>query len=210
MDISGEYRIAAPRQEVWDALNDPAILKQCIDGCETLDRISDTELEGKVLAKVGPVKARFNGTLTLSDLNPPESYTIAGEGTGGPAGFAKGRANVTLADDDGTTILRYALHANVGGKLAQLGARLIAGTAKKTADDFFGRLCMLLVPPIGADGDTAGGGSDEGHQAQAAIGAPAATAALPLAAKARQGLSPVIWIGSVILLVLALVYAYSG
>ena len=199
MDMSGEYRIAAPRQKVWDALNDPAIIKQCIAGCETLDWVSETELAGKVLAKIGPVKARFNGTLVLSDLNPPESYTIAGEGTGGTAGFAKGRANVTLVEDDGATVLRYALHANIGGKLAQLGARLIAGTAKKTADDFCLRLCALLAPAEAAATET------QADTPSCGLG-PAPT---PAEAGAQPGISPLVWIGGVILLVVFLVYAYG-
>src|SRR6478609_7798177 len=101
MDMSGEYRIPAPREKVWQALNDPAILKQCIPGCESLEKTSDTEMNGKVTAKVGPVTARFGGKVTLSDLDPPNSYRISGEGTGGPAGFAKGGATVALRDDNG-------------------------------------------------------------------------------------------------------------
>jgi carbon monoxide dehydrogenase subunit G len=150
MDMSGEYRIAAPREKVWQALNDPAILKQCIPGCESLEKLSDTEMNGKVTAKVGPVTARFGGKVTLSDLDPPNSYRISGEGTGGPAGFAKGGATVSLSDDSGATVLNYKVDANVGGKLAQIGSRLIDGTARKMADDFFARFAGIVGAPAEA------------------------------------------------------------
>ena len=145
MDMSGEYRIEAPRDRVWDGLNDPEVLKQCIPGCEEINKISDTEFAAKVTAKVGPVKAKFSGQVTLSDMVPPESYRITGEGKGGAAGFAKGGAVVRLSEDGTATLLNYEVHANVGGKLAQLGARLISGTAKKMADDFFGRFAATIA-----------------------------------------------------------------
>jgi hypothetical protein len=147
MDMTGEYRIAAPRDKVWQSLNDPAILQQCIPGCEALEKISDTELDGKVKAKVGPVSARFGGKVTLSDLDPPNSYKISGEGTGGAAGFAKGGAAVDLRDDNGATVLSYKVEANVGGKLAQIGSRLIEGAARKMADDFFSRFAAIVGAP---------------------------------------------------------------
>ena len=145
MDMTGEYRIPAPRQRVWEALNDPEVLRQAIPGCEQLDKVSDTELTARVKAKVGPVSATFNGKVTLGDLNPPESYTISGEGSGGMAGFAKGGANVHLTDEGTDTLLRYDAKADVGGKLAQIGSRLIQGTAKKMADDFFGRFSRIVA-----------------------------------------------------------------
>src|ERR1700691_4573801 len=120
MDMTGEYRITAPRTKVWAALNDPEILKQCIPGCEEIDKQSDTEMTAKVTAKVGPVKARFTGKVTLSDLDPPNGYRISGEGSGGPAGFAKGGATVHLVDDGNATLLSYTVDAHVGGKLAQI------------------------------------------------------------------------------------------
>ena len=144
MDMTGEYRIPAPRQRVWEALNDPEILKAAIPGCEELNKLSDNELEARVKAKVGPVSATFTGKVTLNDLNPPESYRIAGEGKGGAAGFAKGGAEVNLAEDGADTILRYSAKADVGGKLAQIGSRLIQGTAKKMADDFFGKFSAIV------------------------------------------------------------------
>jgi carbon monoxide dehydrogenase subunit G len=138
MKMTGEEIIAAPRQVVWDALNDPDVLKQCITGCEEIKKKSDTELEAKVTAKVGPVKASFVGAVKLSKLNPPRSYVISGEGKGGVAGFAKGGATVQLSDTaDGHTKLSYDVDAQVGGKLAQIGSRLIDSTAKKMATDFF-------------------------------------------------------------------------
>ena len=137
MDIKGEYLIPMPREAVWAALNDVAVLKQAIPGCETLTRRSDTEIDAVVTAKVGPVKASFKGQVTLSDLDPPNGYTIRGEGKGGVAGFAKGGAKVRLVDAPGGTLLLYDVEASVGGKLAQIGQRLIDSAAKKLADDFF-------------------------------------------------------------------------
>lgn len=137
MDMTGEYRIPAPKQVVWEALNDPETLKACIPGCETIEKQSDTEMTATVKAKVGPVSARFKGKVTLSDIDPPNSYRINGEGQGGPAGFGKGGANVSLTEEDGLTVLRYQANAQVGGKLAQIGARLVDGAAKKIADEFF-------------------------------------------------------------------------
>lgn len=137
MEMSGEYKINASRQKVWDALNDPEILKQSIPGCEEIEQQSPTEMTAKVTAKVGPVKAKFAGQVELTDLDPPNSYRISGEGKGGAAGFAKGGANVALEEDGDGTLLKYHVDAQVGGKLAQLGARLIDGTAKKMASQFF-------------------------------------------------------------------------
>ncbi|MEZ2130926.1 MULTISPECIES: carbon monoxide dehydrogenase subunit G [unclassified Sinorhizobium] len=137
MDLTGEERITAPRDAVWAALNNPDILKQCIPGCQSLEMRSPTELAATVKIKIGPVSATFNGEVTLSNINPPESYTISGEGKGGIAGFAKGGADVTLKEDGGETILSYVVNAQVGGKLAQLGARLIDSTSKKLAQQFF-------------------------------------------------------------------------
>jgi carbon monoxide dehydrogenase subunit G len=137
MDMTGEYRIAAPRDEVWKALNDPEVLRACIPGCEELTKKSDTEMSAVVVQKVGPVKARFEGEVELTNINAPASYTIQGEGKGGVAGFAKGGADVTLADEGDETVLSYVVRATVGGKLARLGSRLIDSTAKKVANQFF-------------------------------------------------------------------------
>ncbi len=143
MDMTGEYKIAAPRARVWAALNDPEVLRQAIPGCEDVKKLSDTELEASARAKIGPVSARFSGKVTLSDLNPPQGYTLTGEGSGGAAGFAKGEAKVTLSEDGDATILRYTVKAIIGGKLAQLGQRLVDGAAKKMADEFFEKFSEL-------------------------------------------------------------------
>lgn len=151
MDMSGERRIAAPRLRVWDALNDTAILKSCIPGCETLEKEGDT-LRATAAIKIGPISARFAGKIALSDLDPPNSYRISGEGQGGVAGFAKGGADVRLADDGPGTILTYVVKAQVGGKIAQLGARLIDATSKQMADLFFDRFsAMVAIPDTAAD-----------------------------------------------------------
>ncbi|KQZ15528.1 MULTISPECIES: carbon monoxide dehydrogenase subunit G [unclassified Mesorhizobium] len=136
--IEGEERIAAPIGKVWEALNDPAVLKESIPGCQSLEMKSDTEMAAIVVLKIGPIKATFNGEVTLKNLNPPNSYTIQGEGKGGIAGFAKGGADVNLTEDGpDATILKYAAKADVGGKIAQLGSRLIMSTSKKLAGQFF-------------------------------------------------------------------------
>ena len=145
MDMTGEYIIAAPRQKVWEALNDPKILKQCIPGCEEMQKISPTEFTAKVNVKVGPVSARFGGKVQLLDLDPPNGCRISGEGSGGIAGSAKGGATVKLVDAPGGTKLSYSIEAQVGGKLAQIGSRLIDGTARKYAKDFFSRFAAIVA-----------------------------------------------------------------
>ena len=147
MDVDGEERIAAPRDAVWQALNDPDVLKQCIPGCQSLDRRSPTELVTTIRIKIGPVAASFNGEITLSNINAPESYTISGEGKGGIAGFGKGTADVVLVEDGGETILRYSAKAQVGGKLAQLGSRLIDSTSRKLAQQFFADFNAIVAKP---------------------------------------------------------------
>lgn len=148
MDMSGTERIEAPIGAVWQALNDPEILRQAIPGCESLDKTSDTDMTAKVVLKIGPIKAKFEGAVALSNLVPPRSYTISGEGKGGMAGFAKGGAEVALeADGDAATVLTYNVKAEVGGKIAQLGSRLIDSTAKKLAGEFFSRFAALVAGP---------------------------------------------------------------
>ena len=137
MEMTGEYVIPAPRATVWAALNDINVLRDAIPGCETIAQVAPDQIEATVTAKVGPVKASFKGLVTLSDLDPPNGYTIRGEGKGGAAGFARGGAKVRLSDAPGGTRLSYTVDAAVGGKLAQIGSRLIDATAKKLADDFF-------------------------------------------------------------------------
>ena len=147
MEIKGEYKIAAPREKVFAALNDPSVLKACIPGCESLEKVSDTEMTAKVRLRIGPVSASFSGKVTLSDIDPPNGYKISGEGQGGVAGFAKGGAVVTLREEEGGTLLDYNADAQVGGKIAQVGARLITGTARKLADEFFGKFADAINNP---------------------------------------------------------------
>jgi carbon monoxide dehydrogenase subunit G len=188
MDMTGEYRIPAARETVWRALNDAEILKQCIPGCETVEKVSDTEFTARVAVAVGPVKAKFNGKVTLADLQPPESYTISGEGQGGVAGFGKGSANVRLdAETAAMTVLRYTAQASVGGKLAQIGTRLVDATARKLADEFFSRFATVVAAPA---------------EPAAAAAEPTAASAEPVspetpptaAAPTRPALAPIVWI----------------
>lgn len=180
MQITGSFTVPAPRQRVWEALNDPEILRQCIPGCEQLNRVGDNEFEGKVVAKVGPVKASFSGRVTLSDLDPPNGYTISGEGKGGVAGFAKGNAKVQLRDDGAGTALDYTADASVGGKLAQIGGRLIEAAANQTAEGFFAKFSQLVM----AGGTAAAAAPPEPGAASTA--APAPPPGLSTPAKARR------------------------
>ncbi|MFZ1104787.1 MAG: carbon monoxide dehydrogenase subunit G [Hyphomicrobiaceae bacterium] len=144
MDMTGSRRIAASRQKVWAALNDPDILRQCITGCESLEMQSPTDMTARVKLAVGPVRATYNGKVKLIDIDPPNGYRIVGEGSGGVAGFARGGAVVRLVDDGGGTLMTYDVKADVGGKLAQLGGRLIDSTAKRFADEFFEKFAELV------------------------------------------------------------------
>ena len=146
MTMNGEYELSVPPQAVWEKLNDAATLKACIPGCEQLDKTSDTEFQAVATVKIGPVKAKFKGKVTLSDLDPPNGYTISGQGDGGVAGFAKGSATDKLAPKNGGTVLSYNVDAQIGGKLAQLGQRLVNGAAKKIADDFFANFANAVNP----------------------------------------------------------------
>ena len=137
MELADEIIINAPKDQVYAALNDPAVLKQCIPGCEELIQHSDTELEAKVVLKVGPVKARFGGEVTLDKSGAPDAFSLSGQGNGGAAGHAKGGADVTLTAEGDTTVLKYVAKAQIGGKIAQMGSRLIQSTAKKLAGKFF-------------------------------------------------------------------------
>ncbi len=185
MKMTGEFSIAAPREAVWQALNDPEVLKHCIPGCDEIVKRSDTEFDAKVTAKVGPVRTKFTGQVTLSDIDPPNGYKITGEGKGGAAGFARGGAEITLEARDGGTLLRYTVTASVGGKLAQVGSRLVDGVAHKMADQFFTRLTEQLQPAVAAPPEVA-------VEAPPPVAEPAA---------APGGLSPAIWIGGVVVIV---------
>jgi carbon monoxide dehydrogenase subunit G len=160
MEIKGEYQIDSRREDVWRALNDPEMLRKCIPGCESLEQIGDTEFTAVVMAAIGPVRARFKTKLSLENLKPPESYTLVGESKAGVAGFGRGSADVTLTEVDGGTLLRYTADFKIGGKLAQVGSRLVLGATRKTADDFFGKFSREMNPAAAKiDTDEAGGGS---------------------------------------------------
>lgn len=144
MELNDEVTINAPKARVYEALNDPEILEQCIPGCEELTQHSDTELEAKVVLKVGPVKARFSGNVQLDKSGAPDAFSLSGQGNGGAAGHAKGGADVTLEETDGVTTLKYIAKAEIGGKLAQLGGRLIQSTSKKLAAKFFKKFAEVV------------------------------------------------------------------
>jgi len=186
MEMTGEHRLPMPREAVWQALNDPDVLSRCIPGCESLEKTAENAFNARVAAKVGPVKARFSGTVQLTDIEPPERYTLTGEGKGGAAGFAKGQASVTLVDDGGGTILSYRVKADVGGKLAQLGGRLINGAAQKMASQFFDNLGASL-------------------DAAAKPAAPEGAAPSEVVTAKAGGISPAVWaIGLIALVVILL------
>ena len=197
MDMTGEFRIPAPRQKVWEALNDPDVLKQSIPGCEEIEKLSPTELQAKVTAKVGPVRARFGGKVVLSELDPPNGYKITGEGSGGAAGFAKGGATVRLADDTGGTRLSYTVEAHVGGKLAQIGSRLIDATARKMADEFFANFARVV-----------GGPPPAAAAAPEAAGVAPTPSAPATAAPPGPRLSPVVWVAGLVVVVAVLLYLF--
>lgn len=178
MKLTGEQKIAASRQQVWERLNDPEVLKQCIPGCQSLEKTSDERFNAVVAIKIGPIGARFVGAVTLSELNPPNSYVITGEGQAGPAGFAKGSAHVRLADDPEGTLLSYEVDADVGGRMAQLGGAIIDATAKQLANSFFTRFRDVVAPPT--DSTSAGA-------APSAAGGAAASAARPAAQAPVEG-----------------------
>jgi len=206
MDLTGEYRIPAPRDDVWRALNDPNVLQKCIPGCESVEKLSDTEFTAKVVLKIGPMTAKFSGKGTLSNLDPPKGYTITGEGQGGVAGFGKGKADVALEVDGNVTVMRYKAEAQVGGKMAQLGARLIDSTAKKLADEFFGRFAASMSPAAPAETPSpeevpeaaAGGAVTPGKVGTAAGGADSGTR-----------LKPAVWVPVLIVVVAAILWWFS-
>jgi carbon monoxide dehydrogenase subunit G len=193
MDMTGERHIAAPRARVWEALNSPEVLKASIPGCDSMEKIGETELKASLAVKIGPIAARFTGKVQLVDLDPPNSYRIEGEGQGGVAGFAKGGASVRLAEAEGGTLLTYDVKAQVGGKIAQLGARLIDATAKQMADAFFNNFsaAVMAAEPVAETAD----------HAPAPIVAPAPVAAISifdLIPSEIAGLPIVAWIGMAI------------
>jgi len=191
MDLTGEYRIPAPQQKVWEALNDPEVLRACIAGCESVDKTSDTEMTAVVNAKVGPLRARFNGKVTLSNINPPTGYTLTGEGQGSAGvGFARGSVDVNLREESGETVLSYVVTATVGGKLAQVGSRLIDSVAQQQAKHFFGKLTEQFAA-----------------EAPAVAAGALAPAAAPTPAKSNFGY--VFWPALLFVVMLILLYALA-
>ena len=227
MDMTGERRIAAPKQTVWDGLNDPAVLKAAIPGCKSLEKLSDTDLKATAAIKIGPIAAQFTGKVQLLDLDPPNSYRIAGEGQGGVAGFANGGAKVNLADDGAGTLLTYEVKAQVGGKIAQLGARLIDATAKQMADQFFDRFSAQVSPPAPAavaaspnliPANALGSDATIGTPPQNPIVAPvahlpdaepAAISLFSLIPKAPYGIPLIAWVGGAVF-ALIFIMLFSG
>ena len=198
MDMTGERRIAAPRQTVWDALNDTATLKASIPGCESLELTGEHQMKAVAVVKLGPISARFNGAVTLSDIDAPNSYTITGEGQGGVAGFAKGGAKVFLTDDSDATLLKYEVHAQVGGKLAQLGARLIDATAKQMAEQFFTKFSdevQKLVPPEASPAKATAPAEVRTEMRPPAVAPPSAIGLLDMVPREPFGLPFMGWIG---------------
>ena len=200
MDMSGDILINANQQSVWDALNDADVLLKAIPGAQSVEKTSDTEFSAVAKNKIGPVTAKFKGTVTLSDIDAPNGYTISGQGSGGAAGFAKGSAKVTLSDEGGLTRLSYEVHATVGGKLAQIGQRLVDSSAKKMADEFFDTFSAIVGGPLD---DVTGL-----HPDSDAI-APTDAPLLPDEDFA-EGLSPWTWGPAVIIIGLALAWFFSG
>ncbi len=197
MDMSGERRIAAPREKVWSGLVDPVVLKVAIPGCESLEKTSDTEMNATAAVKIGPIAARFAGKVHLHDLDPPRSYRLEGEGQGGVAGFARGSATVVLDEDGDYTLLKYDVHAQVGGKIAQLGARLIDATARQYADIFFDRFAAAVsAPPVESAPETVIAATEE---ALAPVARPAFDV-LEMMPRESFGLPLVAWVGIVIYL----------
>ena len=201
MDMTGERRIPASRETVWQALNDPEVLRSSIPGCESLEKLSPTEMKAIAAVRVGPISARFTGAVQLTDLDPPNGYAIGGEGQGGVAGFAKGGAKVRLEEEAGETLLRYEVHAQVGGKIAQLGARLIDATAKQMADQFFDRFSAQVAPSPDTERLFPAAPSEEvAHPVLPPPNPPAAISAFALIPREPFGLPLVAWIGGVIYL----------
>ncbi len=200
MELTGETRIEASRQTVWDALCNPEILARCIDGVESLQASGENRFDGVLNAKVGPVKAKFSGSVELTEMDPPNRYVLVGEGKGGVAGFAKGSAEVVLTDDaGGTTLLSYVARAQVGGKLAQLGTRLIEGTAKGYASSFFERFKEEVETPSATAPAPVVPSADPEQAAATAV------------TEASKGIAPIVWVGGLIaLVVIVLVLLYGG
>ena len=233
MKMKGEFRVPTDRETVWRALNDTEVLKECLPGCQEIEKTSDTEMAATLVIKVGPVKATFKGGVTLSDLDPPNGYTISGQGQGGTAGFASGEAKVKLVEEEGATVVQYDVDAKVGGKLAQIGSRLIDSTAKKLAKQFFDKLAEKL-----GGGEEAEAAAEPAPEAATAAptepapapdpapappepvaasadatseSAPAADAGPPLPpAVQRRGLPTAAWAAAVVVVAVVLILVFTG
>lgn len=209
MELTGEQILPLPRERVWAALNDPDILKASVPGCESFERIEDNQFQMVMAATVGPIKARFKGKMVLTDLQPPQSYSMTFEGSGGAAGFGKGGAHVDLLADSAGTRLVYRSHAQVGGRLAQVGARLIDGVARRMAEEFFGRFTAAVVGPQQAAASEARAMPQGAEAGPAAASFEAGTATLSAAHPASgAGVRNWTWaVGAVVVLALIAVYA---
>jgi len=201
MDMTGERRIPAPRQTVWEALNDPEVLKVSIPGCESLEKLEGDQMKATAAVKIGPISARFTGKVHLTDIDPPNGYRIGGEGQGGAAGFAKGGADVALKDDPDGTLLSYRVNAQVGGKLAQLGARLIDASAKQMADQFFDRFSLQVQSRVPAAAETAAG---QTMAEPIAALQPSTISVWSLIPREPFGLPIAAWVGSAVFVVMVL------
>ena len=224
MKMNGEFRVPTDRETVWRALNDPEVLKECLPGCKEIEKTSDTEMTATLALKVGPVKATFAGGVTLSDLDPPNGYTLAGQGQGGAAGFASGEAKVRLEQDGDGTVVHYDVDAKVGGKLAQIGSRLIDSTAKKLAKQFFDSLAEKLgggeeadeaeaeaAAPAEPEADPAPAPADAPAESAAAESAAAESEPRPLAPAAqRMGLPTAAWAAAVVVVAVVLILVFTG
>ncbi len=232
MKMNGEFRVPTDRETVWRALNDPEVLRECLPGCQEIEKTSDTEMSATLAIKVGPVKATFKGGVTLSDIDPPNGYTLSGQGQGGTAGFASGEAKVRLVEENGGTVLQYECDAKVGGKLAQIGSRLIDSTAKKLAKQFFDSLAEKLGG--GEEPEAAAEAAQEAAPTESAPrpdpapaspapepsaspadapaeSAPAADAGPPLPpATQRKGLPTAAWAAAVVVVAVVLILVFTG
>jgi len=197
MEFKGRYLIPASPEKVWAALNNPQVLRKCVPGCERMDKTDETHFSAAAVLKIGPVKATFNANIALENLDPPRRCTLKGEGQGGVAGFARGEAEVVLTPQDGGTELSYVAQANIGGKLAQIGQRLIDGAAKQIADDFFVRFAAAVANTPDAAVEA---------PLTAPEVAPAATKAMP---EARGGVAPEVWVVGLIALIVILLLLFG-
>jgi carbon monoxide dehydrogenase subunit G len=210
MDFSGRYLIPAPQDVVWAALNDPEILKGCIPGCERMEKTDPTHFQATATLKIGPVKATFKGNVALENLDPPHGATLKGEGQGGVAGFAKGEAQIVLTPEDGGTALAYTAKANIGGKLAQIGQRLIDGAARQIADDFFARFTAAVTAgAIATEAEVAGNVALDAAAISQELPIEPAPAPIEVPSGKREGLAPEIWVVGLIGVIVILLVLFG-